>query len=49
MLSKKEQPEQRLSSQRYFAAGASTGFVAAFVEGPIDLVVYLSFFLQNKK
>jgi len=43
MLSKKEQPDQRLSSQRYFVAGASTGFVAAFVEGPIDLVVKIIF------
>jgi len=39
MLSDKERPDQRLSNPRYFVAGACTGFVAAFVEGPIDLVV----------
>ena len=31
-------PDGRLSFQHNILAGAATGFVAAFVEGPIDLV-----------
>lgn len=38
LLSDKNHPGQRLTHPQYFLAGALTGFVAAYVETPIDLV-----------
>jgi solute carrier family 25 carnitine/acylcarnitine transporter 20/29 len=38
LLADKDHPGQRLASAKYFLAGSMTGFVAAFVEGPIDLL-----------
>jgi len=38
MLSDKEKPGKRLEHYQYFVAGSATGFVASFLESPIDMV-----------